>query len=52
MFITNLIPLHVLGLMVTGMFTARAYTAYTTWYILGLILSMQVRSLLSLLCMA
>lgn len=43
-FITNLIPLHVLALMLMGKFSLKVYTSYTTWYILGLILSMQVRN--------
>lgn len=41
-FITNLIPLHVLTLMLMGKFSLKVYTSYTTWYILGLILSMQI----------
>eukprot|EP00049_Salpingoeca_infusionum_P009683 m.164637 g.164637 ORF g.164637 m.164637 type:complete len:756 (-) comp14405_c0_seq1:277-2544(-) len=41
-FITNLIPLHVLSLMLTGNFSMKVYTAYSTWYILGLVLSMQI----------
>lgn len=41
-FITNLLPLHVLVLMLLGKFDMKLYTAYTTWYILGLLLSMQI----------
>lgn len=41
-FIINLIPLHVLTLLVTGRFSARLYVAYCTVYCLGTLLSMQV----------
>lgn len=41
-FIINLIPLHVLTLLVTGRFSARLYVAYCTLYVLGTLLSMQV----------
>ncbi|GMT05533.1 hypothetical protein PENTCL1PPCAC_27707, partial [Pristionchus entomophagus] len=41
-FITNLIPLHVLGLILTGRFTHRAYVAYSTYYVIGTLLSMQI----------
>ena len=40
--ITNLIPLHVFFLMLMGRFSQRIYTAYTTTYVLGKFLSMQV----------
>jgi dolichyl-diphosphooligosaccharide---protein glycosyltransferase len=42
-FIINMIPLHVLGLMVTGRFSHRVYVAYSTVYVLGTILSMQIQ---------
>lgn len=41
-FIINLIPLHVFVLLLMGRFSHRIYTAYTTFFILGLILSMQI----------
>ena len=41
-FIINLIPLHVFALLLMGRYSARIYTAYTTFFILGLLLSMQV----------
>jgi dolichyl-diphosphooligosaccharide---protein glycosyltransferase len=41
-FIINLIPLHVFVLLLMGRFSSRIYVAYTTFYILGLILSMQI----------
>jgi dolichyl-diphosphooligosaccharide--protein glycosyltransferase len=41
-FIINLIPLHVFVLLLMGRFSHRIYTAYTTFFILGLLLSMQI----------
>ncbi|RWS30280.1 dolichyl-diphosphooligosaccharide--protein glycosyltransferase subunit STT3A-like protein [Leptotrombidium deliense] len=41
-FLINLIPLHVLTLMVTGRFSHRIYVAYSTVYSLGTLLSMQI----------
>lgn len=41
-YIINLIPLHVFTLLLMGRFSHRLYTAYTTFYILGLICSMQI----------
>lgn len=41
-FLINLIPLHVLALMVTGRFSHRIYVAYSTVYCLGTLLSMQI----------
>ncbi|CAJ0935386.1 unnamed protein product, partial [Mesorhabditis belari] len=41
-FLINLIPLHVLALMITGRFNNKHYVAYTTVYSIGTILSMQV----------
>ncbi|QFZ27217.1 putative dolichyl-diphosphooligosaccharide- glycosyltransferase subunit [Clavispora lusitaniae] len=41
-FITNLIPLHVFVLLVMGRYSSRMYTAYTTWYALGTLASMQI----------
>ncbi|XP_077990856.1 dolichyl-diphosphooligosaccharide--protein glycosyltransferase subunit STT3A isoform X2 [Glandiceps talaboti] len=41
-FLINLIPLHVLALMIGGRFSHRIYVAYCTVYCLGTILSMQI----------
>jgi dolichyl-diphosphooligosaccharide---protein glycosyltransferase len=41
-FIINLIPLHVLALLVTGRFSQRVYVAFCTVYTLGTIMSMQI----------
>ncbi|CAF4870071.1 unnamed protein product, partial [Rotaria socialis] len=41
-FLINLIPLHVLALMFTGHFSHRIYVSYSTFYIMGTILSMQI----------
>ncbi|XP_067616224.1 dolichyl-diphosphooligosaccharide--protein glycosyltransferase subunit STT3B [Eurosta solidaginis] len=41
-FILNLIPLHVFVLLVIGRYSPRIFTSYTTFYILGLLLSMQI----------
>lgn len=41
-FIINLIPLHVLVLLLTGRFSPKIYVAYTTVYVLGTLMSMQV----------
>ncbi|XP_057328323.1 dolichyl-diphosphooligosaccharide--protein glycosyltransferase subunit STT3A [Microplitis mediator] len=41
-FLINLIPLHVLTLMVTGRFSHRIYTAYSILYCIGTVLSMQI----------
>uniref|UniRef100_A0A1X7UBE6 Dolichyl-diphosphooligosaccharide--protein glycosyltransferase subunit STT3A n=1 Tax=Amphimedon queenslandica TaxID=400682 RepID=A0A1X7UBE6_AMPQE len=41
-FLINLIPLHVLALMITGRFSHRVYVSYTTVYCLGTMLSMQI----------
>lgn len=41
-FITNLIPLHVFVLVLMGRYSSRLYTAYTTWYALGTLASMQI----------
>ncbi|KAI5635838.1 oligosaccharyl transferase STT3 subunit domain-containing protein [Phthorimaea operculella] len=41
-FLINLIPLHVLALMLLGRFSARVYVAYSTLYCVGTILSMQI----------
>lgn len=41
-FLINLIPIHVLILMITGRFSHRIYVAYSTLYCVGTILSMQI----------
>lgn len=41
-FIINLIPLHVFVLLLMGRYSHRLFTSYTTFYILGLLLSMQI----------
>ncbi|KAF2099571.1 putative oligosaccharyl transferase subunit [Rhizodiscina lignyota] len=41
-FITNLIPLHAFVLICMGRFSPRLYVAYTTWYALGTLASMQI----------
>lgn len=42
-FIINLIPIYVVTLLVTGRYTPRLYVAYCTFYILGMLLAMQIR---------
>lgn len=42
-FIINLIPLYVLYLIFTGRYSNRLYIAYSTFYVVGTILAMQVR---------
>ncbi|KAI1280466.1 Dolichyl-diphosphooligosaccharide--protein glycosyltransferase subunit STT3B [Halotydeus destructor] len=41
-FIINLIPLHVLCLLVMGRYSNRIYVSYNTFYILGTVMSMQI----------
>ncbi|KAA1470142.1 Oligosaccharyl transferase STT3 subunit [Dentipellis sp. KUC8613] len=41
-FITNMIPLHALALILMGRFTNRLYVAYSSWYAIGTLASMQV----------
>lgn len=41
-FIINLIPLHVFVLILMGRYSDRLYVAYSTFYPLGLLLSMQI----------
>ncbi|VDK42773.1 unnamed protein product [Anisakis simplex] len=41
-FLINLIPLHVLVLICTGRFSHKIYIAYSTVYVIGTILSMQI----------
>lgn len=41
-FIINLIPLHVFVLLLMGRYSDRLYVAYSTFFTLGLILSMQI----------
>ncbi|OAF68150.1 hypothetical protein A3Q56_04094 [Intoshia linei] len=41
-FLINLIPLHVLALMIMQKFDSKIYIAYTTFYSIGTLLSMQI----------
>ncbi|KAA3679507.1 dolichyl-diphosphooligosaccharide---protein glycosyltransferase [Paragonimus westermani] len=41
-FLINAIPIHVLVLILTGRFSQKIYVAYSTLYVLGTILSMQI----------
>ncbi|CEP10613.1 hypothetical protein [Parasitella parasitica] len=41
-FIINIIPLHVFVLMLMGRFSNRIYVSYSTFYILGTLMSMQI----------
>ncbi|XP_032664336.1 dolichyl-diphosphooligosaccharide--protein glycosyltransferase subunit STT3B isoform X2 [Odontomachus brunneus] len=41
-FIINLIPLHVFVLLIMNRFSNRLFTSYSTFYVLGLLLSMQI----------
>ncbi len=41
-FITNIVPLHVFILLLMGRYSHRIYVAYTTWYAIGTIASMQI----------
>jgi len=41
-FIINLVPLYVFTMLVTGRYSHRLYVAYTTFYTLGTLLSMQI----------
>ena len=41
-FLINLIPMHVLTLIICGRFTHRHYIAYSTVYCIGTLLSMQI----------
>lgn len=42
-FIINLIPIYVLLMIVSGRYSQRLYVAYNTFYVLGTLLSMQIR---------
>lgn len=41
-FVINLIPLHVLTLLLTGKYSTKLYIGYTTFYVIGSLLAMQV----------
>ena len=41
-FLINLIPMHVFTLMICGRYNHRVYVAYSTVYVIGTILSMQI----------
>lgn len=42
-FLINLIPVYVLVMLFTGRYSHRLYVAYNTFYVLGTLLSMQIR---------
>ncbi|KAL0214891.1 hypothetical protein P9112_007075 [Eukaryota sp. TZLM1-RC] len=42
-YISNLVAIHVLVLLVFGFYSHRLYVSYTTLYLLGMLLSMQIR---------
>eukprot|EP00761_Pharyngomonas_kirbyi_P010244 gb/GECH01010263.1/.p1 GENE.gb/GECH01010263.1/~~gb/GECH01010263.1/.p1 ORF type:complete len:707 (+),score=129.94 gb/GECH01010263.1/:1-2121(+) len=42
-FIINIVPIYVVALLLTGRYSHRLYVAYSTFYILGTLLAMQVR---------
>lgn len=42
-FIINLIPIYVFVLLITGRYSHRLYIAYSTFYVMGTLMSMQVR---------
>jgi dolichyl-diphosphooligosaccharide---protein glycosyltransferase len=42
-FIINIIPIYALVMVVGGRYSSRLYVAYTTFYVLGSLLAMQVR---------
>ncbi|KAK9477604.1 Oligosaccharyl transferase STT3 subunit-domain-containing protein [Lipomyces japonicus] len=41
-FITNMIPVHALVLIIMGRYSNRLYVAYSSWYALGTLASMQI----------
>lgn len=41
-FITNLIPLHVFILLLMGRYSSKLYSAYSVWYCIGTLASMQI----------
>ncbi|KAG6834921.1 oligosaccharyl transferase stt3 subunit [Arthromyces matolae] len=41
-FITNMIPIHAFVLLLMGRFSSRLYVAYSSWYAIGTLASMQV----------
>lgn len=42
-FITNIVPIYVLVMLLSGRFSHRLYIAYSVWYVMGTLLSMQIR---------
>jgi dolichyl-diphosphooligosaccharide---protein glycosyltransferase len=42
-FLINVIPVYVLVMLVTGRYSHRLYVAYSTFYVVGTLLSMQIR---------
>ncbi|KAL6928686.1 oligosaccharyl transferase stt3 subunit [Hanseniaspora valbyensis] len=41
-FITNLVPLHVFILLLMGRYSSKIYSAYSVWYCIGTLASMQI----------
>eukprot|EP00474_Spongospora_subterranea_P008975 CRZ09433.1 hypothetical protein [Spongospora subterranea] len=41
-FVWNIIAVHAFALVICGRYSPRLYVAYCTWYILGLLISMQI----------
>ena len=41
-FIINLVPLHVFTLLLMGRYSTRIYVAYNTFFVIGLLCSMQI----------
>ncbi|KAL0234586.1 hypothetical protein PCE1_001622 [Barthelona sp. PCE] len=42
-FVINIIPIHVITLIISGRFSNRLYVSYSIFYMVGVLLSMQVR---------
>lgn len=42
-FITNIVPIYVIVMLLSGRYSCRLYVAYSVWYVLGTMLSMQIR---------
>lgn len=49
-FIINIIPIYVVVMVVAGRYSSRLYIAYSTFYALGSLMAMQVRSMPQLKC--
>eukprot|EP00188_Purpureofilum_apyrenoidigerum_P003114 Plantae.Rhodophyta-Purpureofilum_apyrenoidigerum.ctg3169.p1 GENE.Plantae.Rhodophyta-Purpureofilum_apyrenoidigerum.ctg3169~~Plantae.Rhodophyta-Purpureofilum_apyrenoidigerum.ctg3169.p1 ORF type:complete len:732 (-),score=118.55 Plantae.Rhodophyta-Purpureofilum_apyrenoidigerum.ctg3169:1090-3285(-) len=42
-FITNIVPIYVLVMVLAGRYSHRLYIAYSVWFVMGTLLSMQIR---------